>query len=529
MKILTLFLVGSLTLLIACSSDDPAAPDNATPGEIDQILEDAGKLAPLGAEQDEVIDTWSEEDGGYRYTYEVHDVVDNIEGVAFLGLNDDVIWPGALIRGNQAHQFVYVPITVARGPITLSVSLEGSSTGGDITRVVADPHLSTVRQGIADLLNTAVGENTHVPARVEFSVDQVYSESQMNLFVSADISYGAGSLSTAFNWDTGSTTNKIMAKYMQIYYTIDMDTPSSPSALFGSTATAAEIAAAVPPGSMPMYVSSVSYGMMALVCIETEYSEEQMGLALTAAYNGTVDVELDFGLTAREVLQSASIKTIVYGGSTQGLDSLELGFEGFMEVIGASTEFTPESPGVPLVYRFRHAADNTLALVTLTSQYTLVRPLQIEQLVRVQINQFVCLMADDEGTDNAVDMDRFYLWANAFNCLNGADPGTQCNPVDQQVYGWATPDWFEMGDGHTVTFDTGGASVIIAFNTENFNFSYAKLNLHAYARDYDTASANEDAHGYLNLVGDQIWGEKTIMLYSADFTFRADLLISPVN
>lgn len=529
MKFLVWILVGSLMLLAACSGDDPVAPDPASPDEIAQILEDAGLLVPLSEEQDEIIDSWDEEDGGYRYTYEVHDVVDNIESVAFLGLNDDVIWPGSLIRGNQAHQFVYVPVTVARAPITLSVSLEGSSTPGDITRVVNDPRLSTVRQGISDLLETAVGEDTHVPARVEFTMDQVHSESQMNLFVGADVSYGAGSLETAFNWDEGSTTNKIMAKYMQIYYTIDMDTPSSPSALFAPTATAAEIAAALPPGSMPMYVSSVSYGMMALTCIETEFSEEQMGLALNAAYNGTVDVELNFGYTAREVLQSASIKTIVYGGSTQGLDDIELGFEGFMQVIDASTEFTPESPGVPLVYRFRHVADNTLALVTLTSQYTLVRPLQIEQLVRVQVNQFVCLMADDEGTDNAVDMDRFYVWANAFNCLNGADPGTQCNPLNQQVYGLALGDWVEMGDGHPVIHDAGGASVIIAFNTESFNFSYAKLNLHSYVRDYDPASSNEEATGYLNLVGDTMWGEKSIMLYSSDFTFRVDLLISPVN
>lgn len=530
MKLLVWVLVGSLTLLVACSSDDPVGPEPASPDEIEQILEDAGLLEPLSAEQDEIIESWDEEDGGYRYTYEVHDVVDNIESIAFLGLNDDVIWPGSLIRGNQAHQFVYVPVTVARAPITLSVSLEGSSTPGDISTVVTDPRLSTVRQGISDLLESAVGEDTHVPARVEFTMDQVHSESQMNLFVNADISYGGGSLETAFNWDEGSTTNKIMAKYMQIYYTIDMDTPSSPSALFAPTATAAEIAAALPPGSMPMYVSSVSYGMMALTCIETEFSEEQMELALNAAYSGAVDVELDFGYTAREVLQTASIKTIVYGGSTQGLDDIELGFEGFMEVIAASTDFTPESPGVPLVYRFRHVADNTLALVTLTSQYTLVRPLQIEQLVRVQVNRFVCTMADDEGADNSVDMNWFFVRANAFNCLNGADPGTQCNPVDQYAYNWTAADWVEMGDGSPVIHDAGGASIIIAYNTESYDFNYAKLNLHAYARDTDDGwSDDEYANGYLNLVGNSIWGEKTITLSCADFVFRAELTISPAN
>jgi hypothetical protein len=49
---------------------------------------------------------------------------------------------------------------------------------------------------------------------------------------------------------------------------------------------------------------------------------------------------------------------------------------------------------VPLTYKFRHLADNTLALVTLTSQYTLVKPLQVRQRVQVTVDDFECKMAD---------------------------------------------------------------------------------------------------------------------------------------
>lgn len=125
-------------------------------------------------------------------------------------------------------------------------------------------------------------------------------------------------------------------------------------------------------------------------------------------------------------------------------------------------------------------------------------------------------MADDEGADNSVDMNWFFVRANAFNCLNGADPGTQCNPVDQYAYNWTAADWVEMGDGSPVIHDAGGASIIIAYNTESYNFNYAKLNLHAYARDTDDGwSDDEYANGYLNLVGNSIWGEKTITLSCA--------------
>jgi hypothetical protein len=88
----------------------------------------------------------------FRSTYEQHDAIASLENVVYLGLNDDLIWPGALVSGTNAHQFVFEPISIARGPITLSVSLEGSGSTGPLSVRVDDPKLSTVRQGIADLL-----------------------------------------------------------------------------------------------------------------------------------------------------------------------------------------------------------------------------------------------------------------------------------------------------------------------------------------------------------------------------------------
>lgn len=200
-----------------------------------------------------------------------------------------------------------------------------------------------------------------------------------------------------------------------------------------------------------------------------------------------------------------------------------------MKVIEASQEFTPESPGVPLVYRFRHVRDNTLALVTLTSQYTLVRPLQMTQFVRVNSERFVAISVDDEGTDTAVDMDRFYVWANAFNCSAPGKVCEQFNPVDQQVFGWSTSGWVEMGDGHTTIFNAEG-SIQLGYNTVDYDFRDAKLVLKAYCRDYDGGwSANESATSSITLIGNDIWGPHEIHLYSADFHFRCDVNVSPGN
>jgi len=501
--------------------------------DVMDVLQNAGKVSPLAAEKDEITETSTEVSGGYKYTYEKHDVVDNIESIVYLGLNDDIIWPGNLVKGDRAHDFIYEPISVDRAPTTLSISIESSSTGSSIVQEVKDPKLSTVRQGISDLLKKAITSDTRVPAKVEFSYQQVFSKSQMNLFVQADVSYGAGSLDTQFDWNQVSTKTRILAKYRQIYYSIDVDVPQSPLDFFDPSVTKNDLAAAMGTGSMPLYVAGVSYGMMAIMCIESDYSYKEMKLAIDATYNnGIVDVDLGFGRTAEEVMQSSSIKIIVYGGSTAGLSDLETGLPGFMKVIDASKDFTKDSPGVPLVYKFRHLIDNTLAMVTLTSQYTLVTPLQIEQYLRIKVQKITCLLADDEGTDNTIDMDPIWVKVNAYNRANSEAPYVQCNDVDQLVY--TTTGGIGMDTGDYIDVNS---SVDVVFNTEEYDYSLAKLNLKAYARDLDSPgfplyNDHDVANAEMNIFGNDMASRTphVITLKSGDnFTITIEVLVTKEN
>jgi len=218
--------------MASCSSEDNLAAPVDHSDDLAQLLTEAGMVVPLGDEHDTVVDTSTEEEDGFRYTYEVHDALENMESVVYLGMNDDIVWPGNMVRGDHAHQFVYEPITAPRGPLTMSISMESAAVGGDLSEVVQNPSLSTVRQGINNLVTRVFDENTHVPAQVDFSYQQVYSCSQMNMFVGVDVSYGAGDLESSFNWDQHEETTKIVAKYQQVYYSIDLDTPAAPVDLF---------------------------------------------------------------------------------------------------------------------------------------------------------------------------------------------------------------------------------------------------------------------------------------------------------
>jgi hypothetical protein len=145
-------------------------------------------------------------------------------------------------------------------------------------------------------------------------------------------------------------------------------------------------------------------------------------------------------------------------------------------------------------------------------------------------------MADDEGTDNTVDIDRFGVWFNAWNRLDADDPGTQINTPDSgngtTVYWFATPgeEPFDPPRAWEVN-----QSVQVAFDSESYDFNFAKLQLTAYTRDYDTTSSDEEATASIELVGSDMWSwaagqasPHTFLLTSADFRFRVEISVQPI-
>jgi hypothetical protein len=486
----------SLALILAegCGKDEksPAAPVVLNPTDVAQVVEQAGKLQPLSADKDVVTDTQTHDEGAFRYVTESHDASKNIQEITYLGLNDDVVWTGNLIKGTKVHQFVYEPIIgVARNSVTLSINLEGSGSGTSITEVVSDPMLSTVRQGISNLLQRAIQSGTSYAARAQFDRTQVYSESQVNLAVGADLKYGAGSLNTKFDWASTTRKNKIIAKYQQIYYTIDMDTPATPASVFSSSNTLAGIKAAIPAGSCPMYVAGVTYGMMALTFIETDYTASELNASLDAAYStGLLDVEIRSGLTKRQVLENSNIKTVVYGGSSAGLGQIETGYQGFIEVVHASIQLGINSPGAPLIYRFRHLCDNTLAQVTLTSQYALTRMIRLQQAIRIVADKFVCTGTGDDCAwdDSYPDFSYFLVKANATQRTSAADPGVSYCRADTVVFEDNNEHEMAVNDEHPM-----GTSVLLELDAEHFNYEFATIKIYAEVHEHDAFTCPNDA------------------------------------
>ena len=464
------------------------------------IIEAAAQLQPKAPVNSvEVVDTQVK--GDYQYIQEKHNVIANRESVLFLGQNDDVLFPGAIIRGNGIYDFVYHPIIAARAPIILSISLEGvPTTGESIVVTVDDPsRLSNVRQGVNDLVKSSVKAGTKVPAKFDYMSEQVYSSSEKNLTLGVSGSYADVSVNYDFNWKSEKNKNKILSVYRQTYYTVDADLPANPYDFFDPAAGVAALAEDLPGGSMPVYVSSVSYGWMALLFIETDFSKDEMEMSLAAAYDpaGDMEAKMDFGYSAKNVLQSSKIQILVYGGSTGGITNNTLsGYSGLMELIQRSKDFGADSPAVPLSYRLRHLSNNLIAKVALTEEYTVTKAVRLREFVKVTLDKFECTYDNDNS--GKLDMDRFFFWVKLYQGQNQIR--------NDKIVDWYNKKDFQMGAGDSWTPDNI-ASTVVMLDLKQYDPGAYNFVLTAEARDYDPIGADDWAKGSFSIAGSAVYDE----------------------
>jgi thiol-activated cytolysin len=471
--------------------------------EISKIIASGWEYQPRDDSEETELIGEPEIKGDYKLTKEKHNVIKNKESVLFLGMNDDVLFPGALIQGKEVDDFVFRPIIVDRNPINLSLSVEGSrSTGNAINITVDDPsELSNVRQGINDLLKSAFTEETRAPAKLNYDYKQVFSRQDLSLALGVSASYAGASFDFDFDWNDQEQRTKIVSTYQQTYYTVDMDMPQNAADFFHPSIGIDGVARVVPPGSIPMYVSSVSYGWMAVLFIETQASAKEMKAALNAAYSGWgAEFEADVKTRYQDILESSEINILVYGGSTAGITSNTLqGIDGLNTIISASKEFNADSPGVPLYYKLRYLDNNLVAKIALTEEYTILKAQKIREYIKIKFYGLECNGCLDNGDSNKeleLEFIQFlvmlYQGPTEILLQDIFDFDQRENPNASHVIGGISNlKWYPAGPHQTV----------VCLNLEELNLDVYSLYLMIGLLEYDKNSSDDYLEGVLYING----------------------------
>lgn len=334
------------------------------------LAEQSGDLVPPKEFPEEV----SEEQDAIVICRKVqHRLSGNIDDIMILNPLQGVVWPGALVKvDDDLVRGTPTPIQCQRAAAWLSVDLPG--IGGRGVFEVQNPSHGTVQAAIDSALDYwndhQYREGYVSKSRSKYTATYVYSAEQ--LAAALGISYHSlkGSLATQFQTTSSKESSVGMVLFKQVFYTVSFDPPSHPAAVFAPSVTLDEARNAFSQSEPPAYVSSVDYGRILMLRIEssTKTLRAEMDAAMRYLSVG-VKASADYQKTIAE----SKITLITIGGNAEvnarAVDATRI--EDLNEVIrGRNALYSKSNPGQPIAYTIRFLKDGRLAKIGFSTDYT---------------------------------------------------------------------------------------------------------------------------------------------------------------
>ncbi|NER17674.1 thiol-activated cytolysin family protein [Spongiivirga citrea] len=282
--------------------------------------------------------------------------------------NADVVFPGNLLQGKTLTDATPKPIVVGRAGGTISYDLNNGNTNSTFT--VDEVKKSSIQNGMNNIIANA-GEV--VPANFQVDIIQIESESQMALEMGIEVETFTTKVEGNMSFSTEKEYNRTLVKVNQSYYTMSFDLPTSLDEIFGDNVTPEQLETFVQADNPATFISSVTYGRIFYMLIESTSSREEMQASLkvtydAAAINGSGSLDVETFNSLKEV----KIKSIAYGGDAEGSFQLlgETSIAAIANKIGASTDIRA---GLPLSYVVRSVERPDIVVGTkLATEYDIV-------------------------------------------------------------------------------------------------------------------------------------------------------------
>lgn len=354
----TLFLtamVASAILAVSCSKDDNG-------GTTDPVAKQLANLKPVAfpeeaPQQVATEGAWETKSGKTLISTRKQVLVNPMQLVN--EQNSDVIYPGSVLRGDSFLQGKYDPIVVKNpGEITISASLQGKDLD---VKTKSLPVLSDVRQKINNLLknNQDKIDAKNAPTYLTYISESVNSISSFNktfhLHVGVDVLRKLVEVGFTYDPKEFRINGKeyVLIKVRQPLYNITVD-PKEASE-WGELKNIGE--------TEPVYVSSVDYGRVAHLLIETELKAEDVEKVIDAVIKVNVlkivgvDIDGKFTEKTQNWFSKGKVKVIAAGGPLNHSKNIR-DFDSFMSFLKDPDAESLIQSAVPIGYKVRTLKDN---------------------------------------------------------------------------------------------------------------------------------------------------------------------------
>lgn len=275
-----------------------------------------------------------------------------------------------------ADTFILNPVGIYVGATYPAAALNNSTFDQDITKPknqtklvydFADPFLDKVDN--IDLFEYKYSLKKAVNSE-EFKKQQQASKEQLEYYFTEFTSYSdieksfegdvkLGKIFSAkvnYNSKKTNVKGRLMAKLISKNFSVVMATPPANTGFFQDATYNA--ATGWGERNPPVYVKSITYGKVAFVAIESEYSYSEVKKALEAGISYKfVSANINMDQKTKEIFSKSTITILAIND-----DMKDIAFSNSIEALNKtiSLNYSPVSYGVPIYYQGRYVTDNRL-------------------------------------------------------------------------------------------------------------------------------------------------------------------------
>ncbi|WP_160712311.1 thiol-activated cytolysin family protein [Chitinophaga solisilvae] len=263
---------------------------------------------------------------------------------------------GSLIQGNTVSDLTFKPIATYQSkvkPLKVSVSFPAKKVSGTISKI----SLSGTREFISDIMyNNQLGNQL---AAYSYSMERFTSYDELKLAFGSNVNTRAlfykSSSSSSTEEHRISKRSGVYVRFIQRNFTIDVDLPDGGNLLDPS----------VNPADLqdlsPAYVSSITYGRLGIMSIESDSSYESTYEAFNKAYKALF-VSGSSYLTESEkrIIDQADMRLFLVGTDGNATVQSVNGFDAFVQLAQSGRTFSADQPGVPIYFSLSNLYDHSL-------------------------------------------------------------------------------------------------------------------------------------------------------------------------
>ncbi|WP_233564461.1 thiol-activated cytolysin family protein [Parabacteroides sp. AF14-59] len=281
--------------------------------------------------------------GGHSMIYETNEYT----------LTPDIwkyIYVGSLLKGGSIENQRFTPLSNRIEPIKVSYSFPARWVVDEIPI----PALTAQRQSIQNIMNKEGMSGTQL---VSFSYDmnQFSYYDELKLEFGCNINIGT-LLNINININKGKIRNKtgLVAKFVQKNFTLDMDLPLDGCILLNN----GELSGIR--GFDPVYISSITFGRLGIITLDSKYSFDELSVAVSAALTAkVVNGNLNISAYHKQILSESNLKITIIGGKSDGSVKTVEGFEEFKNFLINGGTYSAQNPGDPIFYTASYLSDNS--------------------------------------------------------------------------------------------------------------------------------------------------------------------------